>query len=204
MRHLRRLAVVALAGLWTTPALAADHLDSPSVEADGSTDILDFYAFITPGDANKLTLIMTVSPFAAENATFSDAADYTFWVTTADDSLYAVNCHFTVDTFTCEAGGGVSASGNIGMRADGDSISAWAGIADDPFFFDLPAFQNAIGANPDANPFCLLDAEAGGNGDTFAGQNVNGIVVEVRHEIFSPDPENPVISIWATTSRRGG
>lgn len=204
MRHFRRLAVVALAGFFATPALAADHLDSPSVQADGSTDILDFYAFVTPGDANKMTLIMTVSPFAAGDATFSDAADYTFWVSTAGDSVYAVNCHFTGDSFTCDAGNGISASGNLGMRADGDSISAWAGMADDPFFFDLEAFQNVIGANDDANPFCLLDPDAGGNQDFFAGQNVNGIVVEIRHEIFLQDVEDPIVSVWATTSRRGG
>lgn len=203
MRQLPKVAALALV-CFGAPALAADHLDSPSVTADGSTDILDFYAFVSPADDAKLTLIMTVSPFAAADATFSDAADYTFWISTQSDSVYAVNCHFTGDSFTCDAGNGISATGNLDARADGDSISAWAGMRDDPFFFDLPAFQNAIGANDEANPFCLLNPEAGGNGDTFAGQNVNAIVVEVRSEVFLGGEESGVLAIWATTSRRGG
>lgn len=203
MRRLPRLAAMALV-CFGAPALAADHLDSPSVTADGSTDILDFFAFVSPSDADKLVLIMTVSPFAAADASFSDAADYTFWLATDSDAVYAVNCTFTGASFTCDAGNGISATGNLDMRADGDSISAWAGMRDDPFFFDLPAFQNAIGANDEANPFCLLDAERGGNGDTFAGQNVNAIVVEVRSEVFLDGEESNVLAIWATTSRRGG
>ena len=202
MKQFQRFAIAAVA-CFAMPALAADHLDSPSVTADGSTDILDFYAFMTPGADDKLTMIMTVSPFAAEGATFSDAADYTFWIVAGDDSVYAVNCTFTAAAFTCDAGNGIAASGNLGMRADGDLISAWAGLADDPFFFDLPAFQNAVGANDEANAFCLLDPENGGNGDTFAGANVNGIVVEVGTEAFVAD-DDPVLAVWVTTSRRGG
>lgn len=203
MRQLPRLAALALL-CFGAPAFAADHLDSPSVREDGSTDILDFYAYVTPGDADKLTLIMTVSPFAAGDATFSDAADYTFWLATEGEAVYAINCWFTGDSFTCDAGNGISATGNLDARADGDSISAWAGMRDDPFFFDLGAFNNAVGADDMANPFCLLDPEAGGNGDTFAGQNVNAIVVEVRHEVFLDGEETGQLAIWATTSQRGG
>lgn len=202
MKQLQRLTFAAMA-CFAMPALAADHLDSPSVEADGSTDILDFYAFMTPGDDSKITMIMTVSPFAGADATFSDAADYTFWLSAGDDSLYAVNCTFTGATFNCDAGNGIAAAGNIGMRADGDLISAWAGLADDPFFFDLLGFQNAVGANDDAKPFCVLDPDGGGNGDTFAGSNVNGIVIELGTAAFVAD-DDPVLAVWVTTSRQGG
>ena len=43
----------------------------------------------------------------------------------------------------------------------------------------------------------------GGNGDTFAGANVNGIVVELNKASFVAD-DDPVLAVWVTTSRRGG
>lgn len=198
------VAAVALAGL---PALAADHLDSPSVSEDASTDINDIFAFMSPTDPEKLVLIMTVHPLADANSKFSDAANYTFNVVrNADGVARNINCTFTADAYTCEgpAGSGVVASGAIGATAEGDSIKAFAGLKDDPFFFDLNAFRRTIGAMPDSNQFCLLDPMAGGNGDFFAGLNALTIVLEVRKEVFTQGNANQVLAIWASTSRKEG
>lgn len=206
MKRLRWLAALAC-GVFSTPALAADHLDSPSVTEDASTDITDLFAFVSPNDPDKLVLIMAVNPIAGPGSKFSDAANYTFHVVRNGDGVARnITCTFTANNYTCAGpdGSGVMASGTIGMTATGDSITAYAGLRDDPFFFDLAAFQQVTGANPDANPFCLLAPEAGGNGDFFAGLNVLGIVIEVRKEVFLQDAENPVLAIWASTSRREG
>lgn len=201
-----RYAALALATI-STPALAADHLDSPSVTADASTDINDLFAFVSPSDPDKVVLIMTVHPLADRASKFSDAANYTFNVVrNADGVDRSINCTFTALTFACAgpAGSGVMASGNIGQTASGDSITVYTGLKDDPFFFDLKAFQHTIGANPDANGFCLLDPDAGGNGDFFAGLNALSIVVEVRKEVFTQGNANEILAIWASTSRREG
>jgi len=205
MKRMRTFAALALATIGS-PALAADHLDSPSVSEDASTDINDIFAFISPSDPEKLVMIMTVHPIADANSKFSDAANYTFNVTrNADNTPRNINCTFTAATFTCEGpeGAGVVATGNIGETASGDSITAYAGLKDDPFFFDLRAFRNVVGADAEANPFCLLDPAAGGNGDFFAGLNTLAIVIEVRKEVFVPaDQANKVLAIWASTSRK--
>ena len=207
MKRMRTLAALALTTIGSS-ALAADHLDSPSVSEDASTDINDIFAFVSPSDPEKLVMIMTVHPIANADSKFSDAANYTFNVVrNADGVARSINCTFTADTFSCTGpeGSGVVAAGNIGETAMGDSIMAYAGLKDDPFFFDLRAFRNVVGADADANAFCLLDPMAGGNGDFFAGLNALAIVVEVRKEVFVPaDQANKILAIWASTSRKEG
>ena len=198
-------ATGALVAALAVPALAADHLDSPSVQAEPAADINDLYAFVAPDDPAKIILIMTVFPQAGADAAFSDAVNYDFHVSRmADGTDRDIRCTFeAAGTFACAGPSGAAASGNVGETAEGDSIKVFAGLRDDPFFFDLQAFQNAVGANPEANPFCALAPDAGGNGDFFAGLNALSIVLEVRKDIFLQDEAaNQHLAIWASTSRR--
>jgi hypothetical protein len=70
-----------------------------------------------------------------------------------------------------------------------DGITVFAGVRDDPFFFDLTQFQ------------AILAGQASGfrnpGVDTFAGTNVLAIVVEVPISMLG----GPNLNIWGTTSR---
>ncbi len=61
---LMALVVAGAAFYWPTTALAADHRDSPTADANGEGDITDIFAFLDPNDASQLVLIMDVNPFA--------------------------------------------------------------------------------------------------------------------------------------------
>ena len=118
MKRLRWLAALAC-GVFSTPALAADHLDSPSVTEDASTDITDLFAFVSPNDPDKLVLIMAVNPIAGPGSKFSDAANYTFHVVRNGDGVARnITCTFTANNYTCAGpdGSGVMASGTIEAR----------------------------------------------------------------------------------------
>ncbi len=66
-----------------------------------------------------------------------------------------------------------------------------AGVFDDPFFFDLPAFQNGLA-------FC----EGGVGNDFFAGLNVSAIVAEVPNGVIGRDGEG--VAVWARTRVKDG
>jgi hypothetical protein len=75
-------------------------------------------------------------------------------------------------------------------------IRAAALRADDPFFFDLVGFLNILGegsfigcGDPDDHP----------ENDTFAGQNVSSIVIELPSTLLTGNGDSS-IGVWATTN----
>jgi len=78
-------------------------------------------------------------------------------------------------------------------------IKAFAGRRDDPFFFDLLGFLKILPA--DSSLSLLTCAAPGGHTaqDTFAGQNVSSIVLEVPSKLLT-EHGNPNIGVWATTN----
>ncbi len=207
MRLLQYLAVTASLGL-VSQAAAADHTDGPGVQAAPEADINDLYAFVSPGDDSKLVFIMTVNPFSGLDAVPSDAVDYSFHVQSlATGAWKTVRCWYDGTNFACDAGDGVRAEGAYGERVNGDSISVWAGVADDPFFFDLAAFGNVGEVDDNGDPvqpqFCLLNPERVAE-DALAGANVIGITVEISKEVFVAGQDDQRIAVFATTARRGG
>jgi hypothetical protein len=69
-------------------------------------------------------------------------------------------------------------------------ITAFAGLRDDPFFFDLTQFRAVVSGQAPAfrNPGI----------NTFAGVNTLAIVIELPSSMLGP---NEKIGVWATTSR---
>lgn len=191
------LAVVA------GPSGAADHLDAPLVQTDGRRDINDVYAFRSFQDHDNTVLIMTVNPFAGvvSGTTFDRKATYRLGIDNDGDGEPG---DVEIDvTFGRPNRDGVQ---KVKVKVDGDTVGkgrtnrtihledggrAWAGLRDDPFFFDLVAFRGTGG-----RMFC----DAGTN-DTFAGANVNAIVVEVPSNWLTDD-DNPNIAVEARTFGR--
>ena len=76
-------------------------------------------------------------------------------------------------------------------------ISFFAGLTDDPFFFDIPAFNRFVGSVLAGSPNSSLLARGR---DTFAGYNVQMIALSVPANLLK-GPAGSVIGVSATTLR---
>ena len=181
------------------PGGAADHLEAPAVQADGRTDINDVYAFQSPADADNTVLVMTVNPVAGvlSPTTFHPTASYDFLVDNDGDAREDVrySVRFTKAGETGAQGVRVHGPGLIGTGTTGQNVAlrgggtAWAGLRDDPFFFDLQAFRDQVKAAGGPRTFCDGSAV-----DFFAGFNVGAIAIEVPSSALGTN-----IGVWATT-----
>lgn len=193
----------ALAMVTTSPGFAADHLDAPLVRNDPAADINDVYTFVNPNDADELILVMTVSPIANAATRFSDAVVYRLNVTN-DDGTSSVTCTFTrpdetflSQQFSCTAPGGQSVSGAVGSTEQSGSFRVYAGLRDDPFFFDLQAFNDTVANEAPA----FTDPGT----DFFAGLNTLAIVVGIDSSTFAPLAGGDIeLKVWGDTARNEG
>jgi hypothetical protein len=58
--------------------LGSDHIDGPVTKANAVADLIDLYAFPTPGKPSQLTLILDAYPFVSSSGHFSDKVNYNF------------------------------------------------------------------------------------------------------------------------------
>jgi hypothetical protein len=195
---------LALAAMLIGPAAshtgAADHLDAPTVKKDGRIDINDVYVFHpgAPGsqDLSRTVLAMTVSPAAGalSPTDFHPDAKYQFLIDTDGDAVQdqtiVVNFSEVDDgeqqvVARLQMGDDVTrlARGMTGEVIEGDDVKLFAGLRDDPFFFDLASFN-------DGATFCEP-----GDVDFFLGLNTLAIVLEVPTELIGSGP----VGVWART-----
>ena len=182
---------------------AADHGDAPFASNNQSTDIADVFAFLDPNDNSKLVLALTQRGFIAsgENANFGifdEFLQYRFLLETTGD---AEPDQFINITFSSVAGSGGPQTATIQLPGDrsfsasttqsstapaaptqvvttdpATGISFFAGLVDDPFFFDIPAFGRFVASVRAGAP----DASQLQRGrDSFAGYNVMGIALSI-------------------------
>lgn len=207
--------VLALAfGLVAVPASAADHLDAPGLTSPGGDsrlDITDVYAFQSPSNPENTVLIMGVNPLAGvqNDGTFrAGNALYAFKIDTNGDAIEDVTFRIKfgkpdenmVQRVMIAREGGVDMDLNGEMRnpiakgKTGETISLpgggmlFAGVMDDPFFFDLNGFLNL--------DFC---APGETRPNFFAGLNISAIVLEVPSSWFGATN----IGVWARTVANG-
>ncbi len=221
-------AVLAVALFAAPRALAADHQDGPAATADPSADITDVFAWMS-SDASKVNLVMDVYPAATTTSQFSNSVQYVFH-TSSRASFGAtvaasVNVICTFDTsqkISCWAGseyvtGDASSTG--GIASTSGKLKVFAGLRDDPFYFNLAGFKNtaatvtsAKGAlSFDTNGCPLLDGptsallvnqlqtapDGGVAQDHFLGLNVLSLVVQLDKSILTAG--GPLVSVWAAT-----
>jgi hypothetical protein len=198
---------------------AADHRDSTLLTGNPSVDINDVYVFRSPANPANVVLAMTVSPFVApsENGTrfFEPNALYQFKIDTNGDAIEdlviqaipsglsgpqhmriigpvkPVKTGATTTLARARANLEVRVSaGTEAYTVTRNGITAFAGLRDDPFFFDLTQFRAVVSGQASSfrNPGV----------DAFAGFNTLSIVIEVPASLLGP---NPNIGVWATTSR---
>jgi hypothetical protein len=158
-----RIAAVAAALCFALPgAQAADHRDSPIATADPAADINDVYLFVNPNNANETIIVTTVLPFATTNSRFSDAVEYRLHIDNGGGpNQIVILCRSSNQsmTMTCSGPGGLNVSGGLDRIVTGTGMRMFAGLRDDPFFFDSPAFNATRAAvaprftNPGTNFF---------------------------------------------------
>lgn len=222
--------ILALA-LTGSAALAADHLDSPATQAEPAADINDLYAW-TSADGTKLNLVLTVFPAASEAAMFSDSVQYVFHTTSgasfgAAGTPLDILCQFDANQeIACWAGTSDYASGDAsatsGVASVNGKFRVFAGLRDDPFFFNLEGFNAVLGTvtsvagslSFDDAGCPALDAETsaalvgqlsaapdgGSAADFFAPLNTLSIVVEIDLDLVAAGGD--IVSVWASTRAR--
>jgi hypothetical protein len=192
-----RAAALLLAATLVALAGASDHRDAPRTTDRRELDLSDLYVFTAPASAN-VTLILTVDPLVAPGTTprlFDPKATYQFLIDTnanakpdltfsfrfkkpAADGTQAVKMAGTGFGRPLRANG---RTGNVFAGARG--VQLFAGLTDDPFFFDQSSSRNGFS-------FCGPDAA-----DTFAGTNVGAIAIDVPRTFFP----GSTLGVWAAT-----
>ena len=217
------LAAVALVfGSAAFRAGASDHLDAPTVRADGRIDINDLYVF-RGHNTTHTVLAMTVDPAAGilSPTSFRQGALYQFNVSTNRDTIPEIS--YRVKFGSVGSGGAqhisvlrADGAGNpvsgtsgkaIGSGSTSQTISlagggwAWAGLRDDPFFFDLDAFKHfkatllAGGGLADLAGLVDCTRTSPMPTDFFKGFNGMAIVLEVPNSALG----NGTVKVWANT-----
>ncbi len=198
---------------------AADHLDGPLVKTDGRFDITDLYVFTSPVNKNNTVFVLDVNPGAGVLSPTVFGSDGKYIINIDRDKDTDADMQI-VATFTRPdkngnqnvmlSGNVVSGKGKTGKVIElGGGATLFAGLKDDPFFFDLDAFHNNL-------QFC----PNGVGHNFFKGLNVSTIVVEVPNRILNKDlsrsSENTdsdeemqastsavTMDVWARTIRSG-
>lgn len=176
--------------------MSADHIDAPGV-SNMPTDVTDFYAFQSEENSSNLVFVTNLSglmsPTASASAQFDEntlievnidtnadnVEDMIIQMIPRDGKMYAFGPFAPTSTTLTSSIMDEAASievditpyGDSAITASKDSKKLFAGVRDDPFFFDLGAYSS------------VLDGTATGfsnpGTDTFAGTNVLSVVIEV-------------------------
>ena len=188
----------------TPIASGADHLDSPRVSQNGAVDITDIYAFST-ANGRKSVFIIGVNPGAGalpnSGTTFGPGVDYLLKIDNDGDLRSDVTYKWRfgqpngmgIQSLRLWRNGSLVAQGSTGMDvAVAGRGKTTGGLFDDPFFFDLAAFQGAVLGSGNGRSFC-----DGNEVNFFAGLNLNGIVLRVPNSQLGGSGTN--LGVWATT-----
>jgi hypothetical protein len=231
-----RLVLAAAVWLLSTPSYAADHADGPAATASPAADITDVFAWMST-DHSKMYLVMDLFPAATAASKFDTNVLYTFH-TTSKASILATTgtpldiiCKFDASqAISCWAGsefvtGATAGAPLTGIKSASGKLTVWAGLRDDPFFFNLDGFKTMVatvkGAKaaliPTADPSGCPKVDAptsaalvsqlahnpsgGPPVDHFATLNVIAIVVAIDATLVNGG--GPIVGVWASTNKPG-
>jgi hypothetical protein len=213
-------------------AIAADHLDAPAAIADPSADITDLYAWT---ESTKVVFALNVTPGAANDAKFSDKVQYVIHTESAKTfgalgEKTDIICTFdAAQKISCWVGEKAyvtgDASATTGLESANKAIKVFAGLRDDPFFFNLTGFKDTLATVKGLATSLTFDAAncpavdktgsdlllnklktdpasvppGGAPKDSFAGKNVLSIVISVDKTLLSDGGD--ILSAWASTNK---
>ncbi len=207
MSHaLRALVSVGLVVPLAIALMGSDHRDGPGTTADRAADIADLYAFHDlPG--NKLTTVLTFAGLGAAGApaVYDPDVVYTINIDTNADQTpeFSLKCHFSTsggNTLLMVDGlpgrTGTTTSQVEAVTDTGAGQKLFAGLRDDPFFFDLDGFHMTLDKAASDSTLLFNNTR-----DFFAGTNVTAIVLEMKLSDVTASGANPNLQLWATTER---
>ena len=184
-------AAIAVLTIGVAPLIsgAADHLEAPLAKANHDLDITDIYAFDGANSKNTV-LVLNVNPFAgtATNAGTKFSTDGEYNLNIDKNGDFVADDVYTV-TFGSDAPDGKQSltlwkngtalvNGKTGNANNASGAKVYAGLRDDPFFFDLVSFR--AWRDPDGNgAFTYTGPTTFAGIDTFRGANVSSIVLEI-------------------------
>lgn len=200
-------AAVALLvlSLQATDVIAGDHAEAPLVYEDAAADIADLYAWHQDGNlvVGLSWAGYTLRVSEAETAAMLDA-----------DVLYGIHIDTDGDEVSdtdIYARFGQDSEGNWGVQVEnlpgtdapvvgpvetnidaGGGAQIFAGIRDDPFFFDSEGFRDTLETGT-----LSFDSER----DHALFQNATLLVVEIPLASLPGGGEAP-FQVWSTTARR--
>lgn len=224
------LAAAAVTVSVSVSVIAADHAESPGADADPAADIDDIFLFPSPQQTDRTVAAVTFggrpAPRFRIDANFYCDPNvlYTFNIDRAD-----ANGNFdSVPDVQIFARLGINSAGACGLQLEnvpgaGGTFSgpveqvftspggmrAFAGLRNDPFFFDAQGFTALLGSFAAAGQSGDV-ATAFGIGtrprrDSFANRNVSAIVFEMSNDTLAPAAQGtgtrPKVRMWATTAR---
>jgi hypothetical protein len=185
---------------------AADHLDSPNAKANHALDITDIYAFDGDNSGNTV-LVVDVNPLAGvvSGTEFATDAAYNINIDRTGDAVaddvytvtFGANAPGPKQSLTLARNGTTILTGKTGSANNGGGAKVFAGIKDDPFFFDLAGFLRW--RDPDGDGAYTYTGSTNLDlGDFFAGTNISAIVLEIPDSWLGSSA-----NFWATTTRNG-
>ncbi len=202
-------------------ALAADHFEAPRVQADAPPDIADVYLFAN-ADKTRIFAMVTFAGGAQPNPPFNPSGEGNY----DPDVLYTFNIDVNpdedgddiIEEHIIYARFGVNANGDVALKVENlpgtsapvvgpvetvitspEGLRVYAGLRDDPFFFDSGGFGATLatfGDDPsDGSGQFMFDNTR----DTFGFRNITVIVIEMDAAIATQG--NDRIRLWSTTAR---
>ena len=199
------VGVVLLTASTSGALQAADHLDpSPRVGSPvgNAADIADLYAWHTSTATNAGNLVVALTfagPVTGIDFTGDPDVIYGIHIDDDDDGFspnasiwvrFAANSEGAWGVqFTGIPGVVGTVEGPVSTTMDLGGASVFAGVREDPFFFDLQGFMTTV-----QTATLSFDPTR----DFFAGSNVSAIVIEIPLRAL---PGVGPYRVWATTGR---
>jgi len=182
---------------------AADHSEAPGTRADQPADLADVYVW-HDNATNKLVGVITfagLEPPSKSRGTFDENVLYSFNIDNDGDFISDID---VLVRFALDDKGkwwmhvvnlpGTSAPITAPVNrpfTTNNGCRLFAGLRDDPFFFDLEGFRATLQTG-------TLSFD--GNRDSVAGLNATAIVMEMDLGVALDG--GTVINVWATTARK--
>lgn len=223
------MAAAAWAGMFGLNAFGADHAETPTVTADPAADIADVFVFRPNPAMNRLVAAVSFSgrPSTAAGGQRIDGPTlrcdrnvlYVFNIdNNADGNLDATpdirvlarlarngngQCGVELEGIPGTGGRVISGRTDAILTDDASGLRAFAGLVEDPFFFDSQGFGEMLASF----------AAAGQSGtipfmntrDTFGGRNLSAIVFEMElTAALGGNATGPVLQFWGDTYRFPG
>lgn len=200
---------------------AADHAEAPKVTADPPGDIADVYLFRNEA-GDRIYSVFTFGGIAANNPALNPTGEgmydpdvlYTFSIDNNPNedgdnvrSEHTIYARFGFDT---EGNAGIKVENLPGAAApvvgpvetvitSPEGLRVYAGLRDDPFFFDSIGFGQTLASfddDPDngSGRFMFDNTR-----DTFGFRNITVIVIEMDAAVATQGSRR--IRFWGTTAR---